>query len=123
MYSFILIFQFIFIPLVLTIFIELCVWKFIYVIFKKYDSPYFWLSIIAINIATNPAFNIISSFLDPTRELFFLELGFELLIVFIEAIILYLIYKKKFSKFLILSIIINLFSYGLGLILFTPSWI
>jgi len=123
MNSFILIFQSIIIPLILTIGIELGIWKVIQLAFKKYNLPYFWLSIIAINIATNPAFNVISSILDPTRTLFILEIILEVLIIFIEATILYIIYKKEFNKFLILSVIINLFSYGLGLLLFTPVWI
>jgi hypothetical protein len=120
MNSFILIFQSIIIPLILTIGIELGIWKVIQLTFKKYNFHYFWLSIIAINIATNPAFNVISSILDPTRKLLFLEIGLEILIILIEASILYLIYKKDFNKFLILSTLINLFSYGIGLILFTP---
>ncbi|MCF7871729.1 hypothetical protein K9L97_01730 [Candidatus Woesearchaeota archaeon] len=123
MNSFILIFQSIIIPLILTIGIELGIWKVIQLTFKKYNFHYFWLSVIAINIATNPAFNVISSILDPTRTLFILEMILEILIIFIEATILYIIYKKEFSKFLILSSIINLFSYGLGLLLFTPLWI
>lgn len=120
---FILIFQSIIIPLVLTIFIELGVWKSISIILKKYKYPYFWLSIIVINIATNPAFNVLSSILDPARTLFLLEIILEIFIIFIEAIILYIIYKKDFSKFLILSAMLNLVSYGLGLLLFPPSWI
>lgn len=123
MNSFILIFQSIIIPLILTIGIELGIWKVIQLTLKKYNFYYFWLSIIAINIATNPAFNVISSILDPTRTFFVLEIILEILIIFIEATILYIIYKKEFSKFLILSTIINLFSYGLGLLFFTPLWI
>lgn len=123
MNSFILIIQSIIIPLILTIIIELGVWKSISLIFNDYKHPYFWVSIIAINIATNPAFNVISSILDPTRKLLFLEIGLEILIILIEASILYLIYKKDFNKFLILSTLINLFSYSIGLILFTPLWI
>jgi len=120
---FILILQSIIIPLILTIIIELGVWKSISLIFNNYKHPYFWISIIAINIATNPAFNVISSILDPTRGLFLLEISLEISIIVIEASILYLIYKKEFNKFLILSTLINLFSYVIGLILFTPSWI
>jgi hypothetical protein len=120
---FIIILNSILIPLILTITIELGVWKSISIIFKKYKNPYLWISIIAINIITNPAFNLMSSILDPSRSLFLLEISLEIVIIFVEATILYIIYKKEFSKFLILSTTINLFSYGLGLLIFTPSWI
>jgi len=120
MNSFILIIQSIFIPLILTTIIELGVWKSVVLIFKKYNLQYFWISIIAINLATNPAFNVLSSILDPTRTLFLLEIIFEILIILIEAIILYKIYKKDFNKFLIISAVMNIFSYGIGMLLFSP---
>ena len=107
-------------PLILTILIELGVWKSVQSIFKTYNYNYLWVAIISVNMATNPAFNVVSSILDPVRELFLLEFAFEILIILIEASILYLIYKKEFGKFLLLSTIINLFSYGIGLILFRP---
>jgi hypothetical protein len=119
-------FYYILIPLVLTIFIELGVWKLISLLFKKYKSnnfKYMWLSIIAINIATNPALNVLLSLIDPTRQLFVLELGFELAVVFVEAGILYIIYRKEFGKLLLLSAAMNIVSYGMGLILFTPVWL
>lgn len=123
MNSFIIVFQSIIIPLLLTIGIELSVWKFIQLTTKIYNLEYFWLSIIAINIATNPTLNIILSILDPTRKLFLLEISLEIIVIFIEAGILYLIYKKEFNKFLVISTIINLLSYCLGLIFFNPLFL
>jgi len=120
---FILIFQSIITPLILTIIIELGVLKLVQTLFRGYNFQYLLLSIIVINMVTNPLFNVLSSILDPLRQLFLLEIGFEILIIGIEAGVLYFIYKKDFNKFLFLSIIINLISYGVGLILFTPSWI
>lgn len=113
----------IFIPLFLTIIIELSVWKTINKLFEVYNLPYIVLSIIAINIITNPFLNFFLSILDPLRNLFFLEIAFEILIIFIEALILFLIYKKEFNKLLLLSAIMNLFSYGIGLIIYTPNWL
>lgn len=114
-----LLIQLIFIPLILTLIIEISVWKFIVLVFKKYDYPYFFLSLIALNIATNPALNIFLSLLGPTKATFSLILSLEAVIVFIEAFLLYLIYKKEFPSFLFLSAIINGCSYGLGLLLLT----
>ena len=111
------------IPLILTIGIELGVWKLLCVFFKSFKLKYAFLSIIAVNVATNPSFNILSSLIDPTRELFLLELGFELIIIFVEAGIFYMIYKKEFGKLLLLSTAINFVSYGVGLLIFTPTWL
>ena len=49
-----------------------------------------------------------------------LEVIFEIFIVFVEAIVLYIIYLQRFSKFLFLSFVINLFSYGIGLLIYIP---
>ncbi len=105
--------QSIIVPLVLTIVVELLISK---IIQSKLEC--LWASIIAINLATNPAINIITIFLNPLRELFILELGLEILVIFIEAGILYIIYKQEFKKQLLLSFIINLVSYLIGLIIF-----
>lgn len=111
------------VPLLLTIGIELGVLKSIQQIFKKYNKPYLWLSLIAINIITNPASNFISSIINPGREIFLIEIGLEILIIFAEAGILFYMYKKEFNKFLILSSIINICSYGIGLLIFRPIWL
>ena len=111
-------FQSILITLILTILIELGILKLLQTIFKTYNFQYLWISIIAINLATNPVFNLLSSILDPVRQLYLLEIIFELIIVVVEAEILYLIYKKDRIKFYLLSMIINIGSYGFGLVLF-----
>ena len=119
---FLFIFQYLFIPLILTIIIELGAWKFISFIFKNYEFHFFWLSIVAINIATNPLINFIVLTFDPTRSLFVMEIALELLVILIEAGLLYIIYKKNFSQLILISLIINIISYGVGLSLFKPSW-
>jgi hypothetical protein len=111
------------IPLVLTICIELGIWKLISIFSKQFDLKYAWLAVIAVNIATNPAFNILSSLIDPTRKLYLLELSLELIIIFVEAGIFYIIYKKYFGKLLLLSAAINIVSYGIGLLIFPPTWL
>ncbi len=111
--------------LVLTILIELGVWKVLSLIYKTYKSSNLEMiawSIIAINVATNPAFNIMSMMIDPSRNKMFLEFGLELMIVFIEAGVLYLIYRKEFRKLFWLSTAMNVVSYGIGLLLFRPRW-
>ncbi len=111
--------------LVLTIIIELGVWKILSLIFKTYKARNWEMiawSIIAINVATNPAFNIISMMIDSTRDRMFLEFGLDILIIFVEAGLLYLIYRKEFSKLLWLSTAMNVASYGIGLLLFRPNW-
>ncbi|MFT4305166.1 MAG: hypothetical protein ACMXX8_03660 [Candidatus Woesearchaeota archaeon] len=120
---FLLILYGIFIPLFLTIIIELSVWKTINKLFNVYNLPYIIFSIIAVNIITNPFLNFFLSILDPLRNSFLLEFGFEIVIIFIEALILFFIYKKEFNKLLLLSAIMNLFSYGIGLIIYTPNWL
>jgi len=112
--------------LTFTILIELGVWKVLSLIFKIYKSNNWELivwSIIAINVATNPAFNIVSMMIDPAREKIIVELLLEILIVFIEAGLLYLIYKKEFNKLVLLSTAMNVASYGIGLLLFRPNWL
>ncbi len=109
--------------LILTIIIEIGVWKSLNLMFKTYDFEMIIASIIAINIATNPAFNILSTLLDPSRTKMFLELGFEVVIIVVEACLLYIIYRKEFKKLLLLSTAMNIISYGIGLLLFRPIWL
>lgn len=116
-------FQILVITLIITIVIELGIWKLIMQLFKRYNLRYFWLSLISVNLATNPAFNIFLTIFDPTRKYILLEIGFELSIIIIEAGLLYLIYRKEFNKLLLLSTIMNLISYGIGLLIFRPIWL
>ena len=114
-----------FLYLILTILIELGAWKILSLMFKTYKSSNLQMivwSIIAINVATNPAFNIVSMLFDPFRENMFLELGLEILIIFVESGLLYLIYRKEFRKLFWLSTAMNFVSYGIGLLLFKPNW-
>lgn len=109
------------IPLILTILIELIIWFFI---IKRFDNlKLFWLLIIAVNLATNPVLNLLHSFFDPLRSLWLLEIFLEFGVIFIEALIFYLVYKKEFWKLILISLILNFCSYFLGLIIFTPNWL
>jgi len=111
------------VSLTLTIFIEIIAWKSIVGLSKEFKLEHIFLAIIAINIATNPAINIILSIIDPIRNQMFLEIGLELCVIIIEASLLYLIYKKAFGKFLVHSAIMNTLSYIMSLFIFRPKWL
>lgn len=111
------------IPLFLTIIIELCTWKLVSLFSKEYSLKFIWLSIVALNLATNPFFNFFSNLLDSSRVHMFIEISFEVVIILIEAILLNIIYRKNFLRFLLLSGLMNLASYSIGLILFKPQWL
>jgi len=113
-------FNIIFSPLVLTILIESLIWFFMRSFFEKKSFPYFFLLIVAVNLFTNPSLNFSLSLLDPFRQLFLLEILFEILVVFVEAFIFYIVYKKEFGRLFLISFILNIVSYGIGLILFSP---
>jgi hypothetical protein len=115
--------QIVLLPLFLTLIVEFGVWKSINLLFRKYDLPYIMLSITAVNLATNPAFNVLSSMFDPARAYYIIEILSEVLIIFIEALIFYTIYRKDFRRFVLLSAAMNLVSYSIGLLLFKPAWI
>jgi len=108
----------IFLPLLLTVIIEMTVWKVIELKFRKYTFPYFALSIVAVNMITNPVFNLSMFYFDSQRQFLFVEFGFEIFIIFVEASIYRYIYKESLSKFLLLAMILNFCSYVVGLILF-----
>jgi len=108
-------YEWIVLPLVLTILIELGVWKGISLFFKRYALPLFFLSIIAVNLFTNPLLNVFLYFFDAW------DLGLliilEVIVIFVEAFIFYKIYKKSFIQFLILATVLNACSFILGLII------
>jgi hypothetical protein len=110
------------ITLILTIIIELATWRSIIEISKEFKVEHIWLAIIIVNVITNPILNIMLSIMDPLREKVLLEIGFEIIIMFVEASLLYFIYRKAFRKFLIHSTIMNTTSYCMGLLIFRPPW-
>lgn len=116
-------FYFLFIPLVITICVESFVFWFFQLFLFDCRFRYFFFSIIAVNLATNPLFNFFSFLLDPLRMLFLMEIAFEVLIVLVEWGIFCFIYKKDFLKLFLLSFLLNFFSYVVGLVIFSPSWI
>jgi len=116
------IFQLIILPLILTIIIEVGVWASAHLFTKKYHLRYIWLSILAVNLITNPALNILTSMFNSSRSIFLLEFVFEIIIISIEAMILYLIYRRNFKSLFILSFLMNLASYSIGLLIFQPFW-
>jgi hypothetical protein len=104
------------IALMLTIIIELSV---AYLFgFKDINSL---SSIICVNTITHPVF---CYFLWISTTLFLISINYyfiivlEIIITFIEAAILYITLKQKFTTLLKLSVIMNFASFAIGLIIF-----
>jgi len=110
-----------FIPLVLSILIEFGVWGLFF--YKSLKFKYLWLTIIAVNLLTNPMVNCISVFFNPNRSSMLFELSAEVIVVLVETVCFFLIYKKKFKLLLLFSFLANLISYSIGLLLFKPPWL
>lgn len=107
----------------LTAAIELLVWYLITIFSKKYKTKFIVLSIAGINILTNSLLQIAILLFNQARNHVILELGFEVIIIITEWQILKKIYTEKKCEWLTLSILMNLVSYGIGLILFTPQFL
>jgi len=107
----------------LTTAIEILVWYLVTIFSKKYKTKFIILSITGINILTNSLLQIAILLFNQARNHVILELGFEVIIIITEWQILKKIYTEKKYEWLTLSILMNLVSYAIGLILFTPSFL
>ncbi len=105
-----------FISLSLTIIIETII-----CILFKYRDKYSFLSVIIINVITNPALNFI--ILANTYYSFFVYntisiLILEICVVIIEWLLLTFTLKYPSKKMFLLSLAMNIWSYSFGIILF-----
>lgn len=98
------------IALLLTIFVEE-----IALFFQKEKNGWLYLALIPINIITNTTLNYVIVKL-PYAHIDWMILGLEVIIILVEACLLYLI-VKKWQKALRISLICNVFSYVVGMLL------
>jgi hypothetical protein len=103
--------------LIITIAIELGIWKIISLIFKNHGLKYFIHSIIAVNLITNILLNLLLLFIMPESTFSLLVIALELVIIIIEALIFYIIYRRHFKKFLLISATLNISSYLGGILI------
>ncbi|TYQ12846.1 UNVERIFIED_CONTAM: hypothetical protein Cloal_3882 [Acetivibrio alkalicellulosi] len=102
------------IALILTVLIE-CFISFIF----GYRLRKYLLTITLINVITNPCLNLIILIINNLGYLNFIIVSIlEFMVVLIEWKLLFYVLNKDSIKLLFLSIIINLFSFGLGLLMF-----
>ncbi len=110
------------INLILTLFLTIAIECFI-AFLMCYRDKIFLLIIILINIITNPILNyliLLNNQLNFLKNTFTIVLFFEILIIFIEwGILIYVFTDKDRKELLLLSLIINLISFLLGLIIFS----
>lgn len=102
-----------FFALFLTIVIEEIVVMLFYPFFKE-GGKYYQISIYVLlcNLITNPSLNIFIAVFAVTRFVYIIIL--EIIVIVIEWWLLYILSSLSKSKALVLSILLNMFSYLLG---------
>ncbi|MFH5882470.1 hypothetical protein [Liberiplasma polymorphum] len=103
-----------FLALILTIVIEVCVvWA------LNFKDKIFIIIVILVNVITNPSLNLIISLsyhYTTTLMPFYVLLILEVLIILIEAIILFKVFPKySFKLMLLVSSIMNITSFSIGI--------
>lgn len=86
-----------------------------------YRSKKELLTILIINTITQIGLNVfvsLSNYYSGKLETMFAYFGFEIIIVIVEAIVYLLVFKEKKLKAILYSIVANVVSFGLGLIIF-----
>ena len=100
------------IALMITLAIEVNIF-----IFLKRDNIFLWLVASIMNVILNVGMNVLLYFMPTTFWYWFTLSVYEIATLIIEGLIIFLIFKYKFFKCLLVSLIANIASFLVGLII------
>ena len=100
------------IALMITLAIEVNIF-----IFLKRDNILLWLVASIMNVILNVGMNVLLYFMPTTFWYWFTLSVYEILTLIIEGLIVFLIFKYKFFKCLLVSLIANVASFLVGLLI------
>lgn len=100
------------IALMITLAIEVNIF-----IFLKRDNIFLWLVASIMNVILNVGMNVLLYFMPTTFWYWFTLSVYEISTLIIEGLIIFLIFKYKFFKCLLVSLIANVASFLVGLLI------
>lgn len=100
------------IALMITLAIEVNIF-----IFLKRDNIFLWLVASIMNVILNVGMNVLLYFMPTTFWYWFTLSIYEIATLIIEGLIIFLIFKYKFFKCLLVSLIANVTSFLVGLLI------
>ena len=86
-------------------------------IFLKRDNIFLWLVASIMNVVLNVGMNVLLYFMPTTFWYWFTLSVYEIATLIIEGLIIFLIFKYKFFKCLLVSLIANVASFLVGLLI------
>ena len=86
-------------------------------IFLKRDNIFLWLVVSIMNVILNVGMNVLLYFMSTTFWYWFTLSIYEIATLIIEGLIIFLIFKYKFFKCLLVSLIANVTSFLVGLLI------
>lgn len=86
-------------------------------IFLKRDDIFLWLTASIMNVILNVGMNVLLYFMPTTFWYWFTLSVYEIVTLIIEGLIVFLIFKYKFFKCLLVSLIANTASFLVGLLI------
>ena len=86
-------------------------------IFLKRDNIFLWLTASIMNVILNVGMNVLLYFMPTTFWYWFTLSIYEIATLIIEGLIIFLIFKYKFFKCLLVSLIANVTSFLVGLLI------